>query len=351
MELTEVYIVNRIDATLVVFFIAASALFAAGNAEDKQVVNVYSHRHYDADRALFDKFEAQTGIEVNVVQAKADELIERMRAEGQASPADILVTADAGRLVRAEDLGLLQPVHTPTLTESVPSHLRDPEGYWYGLTKRARVIVWDTERMNAPEIRTYADLASPDLKGRVLIRSSSNIYNISLLASIVENNGRDNAKQWAQGVVTNMARDPQGNDRDQMKALIAGLGDYAVVNTYYIGLLIDSDDPAEQEVGQRIGILFPDQGDGGTHINVSGAGVAAHAPNPENAVRLLEFLTSEEAQGVFAEQNYEYPVNPNVKASGLITSWGEFEESTTNLRALGDNADEAVRIFDEAGWR
>ena len=331
--------------------LSAAAASAAGTSGDNQVVNVYSHRHYDADRALFEDFEAQTGIRVNVVQAKADELIERMRAEGQASPADILMTADAGRLVRAEDLGLLRPVKTTLLTESVPSHLRDPEGYWYGLTKRARVIVWDTDRLESPGIETYADLASSDMDGRVLIRSSSNIYNISLLASIVEARGREEAQRWAEGVVSNMARDPQGNDRDQMKALVAGLGDYAVVNTYYVGLLIDSDDPAEAEVGRRIGILFPDQGNGGAHINVSGAGVAAHAPNPENAVRLLEFLTSAEAQGVFAEQNYEYPVNPAVEASGLIASWGGFEESTINLRALGDNADEAIRIFDEAGWR
>ena len=337
--------------SLSLVILSAGAAFATGTAEDSEVVNVYSHRHYDADRALFEEFEAQTGIRVNVVQAKADELIERMRAEGQASPADILITADAGRLVRAEDLGLLQPVQTTALTESVPSHLRDPDGYWYGLTKRARVIVWDTDRREASGIGTYAELASPDLDGRVLIRSSSNSYNISLLASIVENFGPEEAQSWAEGVVANMARDPQGNDRDQMKALIAGLGDYAVVNTYYVGLLIDSDDPAEAEVGRRIGILFPDQGAGGTHINVSGAGVAAHAPNPENATRLLEFLTSAEAQGVFAEQNYEYPVNPAVESSGLVASWGSFEESKVNLRALGDNADEAVRIFDKAGWR
>ena len=340
-----------LTALPVLLLTAGPLLFGAGSSEESGVVNVYSHRHYDADRELYKAFEAETGIRVNVVQAKADELIERMRSEGAASPADLLITADAGRLVRAESLGLLQSVSSVDLDRSVPSHLRDPEGFWFGLTKRARVIVWDTGKRNAPGISSYAELASPDLKGGILIRSSGNIYNISLLASMVETLGSEGAAAWADGVVGNMARTPQGNDRDQMKALIAGVGDYAVVNTYYVGLLIDSSDPAEAEVGNRIGILFPDQEGEGTHINISGAGVAAHAPNPENAIRLLEFLTSERAQAVFAEQNYEYPVNPAVEPSGLVASWGGFRESTINLQALGDNADEAVRIFDEAGWR
>lgn len=337
--------------SLSLVILSAAVAFAGGTSEDDQMVNVYSHRHYDTDRALFGAFEAQTGIKVNVVQAKADELIERMRSEGEASPADVLITVDAGRLVRAENLGLLQPVKSEALDKSVPKYLRDPDGYWYGLTKRARVIVWDTEQKQTPGIKTYEELASPDLDGRILIRSSGNIYNISLMASIVERFGADTAQKWAEGVVANMARDPKGNDRDQMKALVAGLGDYAVVNTYYIGLLINSDDPAEAEVGKRIGIMFPNQGSGGAHINISGAGVAANAPNSENAIRLLEFLTSAEAQGVFAKRNYEFPVNPGVKPSGLVASWGDFEESTINLRVLGDNADEAVRIFDEVGWR
>jgi len=210
---------------------------------------VYSHRHYDSDRDLFNRFTGETGIVVNVVEAGADELIERMRAEGEQSSADLLVTVDISRLHRAKTLGLLQPVSSPLLAERIPSHLRDEQGYWYGLTKRARVIVFDKTRTRSAQsalISNYEDLAAPALRGGVLIRSSGNVYNISLLASIIVNEGEEAALAWAQGVVDNMAREPQGNDRDQMKALVAGLGDYAVVNTYYVGLLLNSDDPAEQ---------------------------------------------------------------------------------------------------------
>ena len=335
---------------------AASGLFALGTSDapetDQGEVNIYSHRHYSADQELFDDFEAETGIKVNVTTAKADELIEKMRSEGEASPADLLITVDAGRLTRAENLGLLQPVSSTILDEKVPAKLRDPEGHWYALTKRARVIVYDKEAMPNPGVSTYAELADPNLGSDILIRSSSNIYNISLLASIVNREGEAEAKAWAEGVVGNMARDPQGNDRDQMRALVAGEGDYAVVNTYYVGLLLNGDDPADVEVGKRIGLIFPDQEDGaGTHVNISGAGVAANAPNPENALRLLEFLVSAEAQEVFSKQNHEYPVNPAVEPSGTAAEWGTFVEDGTNVAALGDFADQAVKIFDEAGWR
>lgn len=348
---------------VLIALITASGLFANGSSEaskasadsmdsaDPGEVNVYSHRHYEADQELFDAFTAETGIKVNVVKAKADELIERMRSEGAASPADVLITVDAGRLTRAENLGLLQSVSSAVLDGTVPSKLRDPEGHWYALTKRARVIVYDKQVMPEPGVSTYAELADPDLGADILIRSSSNIYNISLLASMVNREGEAAAKAWAEGVVGNMARDPQGNDRDQMRALVAGEGDYAVVNTYYVGLLLNADDPADVKVGERIGLIFPDQDGAGTHVNISGAGVAANAPNPENALRLIEFLVSEEAQEVFSKQNHEYPVNPKVEPSGTAAMWGTFVEDGGNVAALGDFADRAVRIFDEAGWR
>ena len=339
---------------VIVSVLIATTLFARGvgpGSTEPGEVNLYSHRHYRADQELFDAFTAETGIRVNVVQAKADELIERMRSEGDASPADVLITVDVGRLVRAKRLGLLQPAVSPVLDEIVPARLRDPEGHWFALTKRARVIVYDTEARDEPGLSTYADLADPDLGSGLLIRSSSNIYNISLLADMVNRMGEAAAEEWARGVVANMAREPQGNDRDQMKALAAGQGNYAVVNTYYIGLLLNSDNPSESAVGERMGLIFPDQAGEGTHVNISGAGIAANAPNPENALSLLEFLVSEEAQQVFAKQNHEYPVNPAVATSGIAAQWGSFVEYDANVAVFGDYADQAVRIFDTVGWR
>ena len=345
---------NRICVVLVLLLVNAMQLTASGGKDktkDEAVVNIYSHRHYDVDRVMFGKFEESTGIKVNVVQAKADELIERMSSEGEASPADLLFTVDAGRLIRAKNEGLLASVSSEKLMEYIPAHLRGPEGYWYGLTKRARVIVWDKERMPEPELKSYMDLADPGLGKKVLIRSSSNIYNITLLSFLALAYGEEQAKMWASGVVNNMARDPQGNDRDQMKALVEGIGDYAVVNTYYVGLLLNSSDPEEVRVGERIGILFPDQESYGTHVNISGAGVAANAPNRENAIKLLEYMASPEVQEFLAQENFEYPVNEQVANAPIVESWGSFMEATENLGEVAAKADEAVRIFDEAGWR
>lgn len=333
------------------FLSLPAALGAAGAAEKAPEVNIYSHRHYDTDQELFDLFTRQTGIKVNVVLANADELIERLRAEGDSSPADLLITADASRLYRAMELDLLQPVSSDILSRSVPSHLRDPEGHWYGLTKRARVVVYDKTRTTPSEEITYEDLAGPEYKGKILIRSSSNIYNISLLSSLVAREGEEEARRWVRGMVANMARDPQGNDRDQMKALASGEGEYAVVNTYYVGLLLASDDPAEQEVGRRMAILFPNQKNRGTHVNISGAGVTRSAPNRENALRLLEFLVSPEAQQLYADKNFEYPVNPESRPGSIISSWGDFKEDDLKLSSMGEQNAAALRIFDEEGWK
>jgi iron(III) transport system substrate-binding protein len=314
-------------------------------------VTVYTHRHYPADKLLFAQFEASTGIKVNVVNAKADELIQKMTTEGEQSPADVLITVDAGRLVRAKDKGLLQTVNSTKLNSTVPSHLRDVDNQWFSLTKRARVIVYAKDRVKAESLSSYDDLVTEKWNKKLLIRSSSNIYNQSLLASIIANIGEEKATDWAKGVVNNFARSPKGNDRDQVKAIVAGEGEIAVVNTYYIGKLLNSKNPEEVTAGNGVGIFFPNQDTNGTHINVSGAGVAKYAPNKENAVKFIEFLVSEASQKVFAEANYEYPVNTKVMPSELLQSWGTFKEDTLSLQKLGENNKKAVIIFDTVGWK
>ncbi len=323
----------------------------SSSQEQANVVNVYTHRHYSSDQELFDLFEKNTGIQVNVINASADELIQKMKIEGAHSPADVLITVDAGRLTRAKELNLLQPVNSELLKKTIAPHLRDPEDYWFGLTKRARILVYAKDRMEEANLSTYEDLAGEKWKGKILIRSSGNIYNQSLLASLIVNNGEAGAKKWAQAIVNNMARAPKGNDRDQVKALVAGEGEVAVVNTYYIGNMLNSESPEEVKAAKAIGVFFPNQKGRGAHINISGAGVARYAPNRENAIHLIEFLISREAQEIFANTNYEYPVNPEVQPAALLQSWGEFREDSLLLSKLGENNKNAVMIFDEAGWK
>lgn len=323
---------------------------AAATAEP-EMVNVYSHRHYAADRELFRRFTEQTGIEVNVVTASADELITRLENEGEATPADVLITVDAGRLYRARERDLLQPVHTETLAAQVPEHLRDRDGEWWGLTQRARVIAYHLDRVDPDALSTYEALAEPDWEGRVLIRSSENVYNQSLLASIIAHDGEEAATEWAEGMVTNMARSPRGGDTDQIKAVAGGVGDVAVVNTYYVARLLDSESEADRRVAEQVGVFFPNQDGRGTHVNVSGAGVTRHADQVENAVALLEFLSSPDAQALFASANHEYPVHPDVAPSGILASWGEFKADELDLTRLGQLNDAAVRVFDRAGWQ
>lgn len=341
----------------IILLFAAISLIACGKSEEipqekTQEVNVYTHRHYDTDKLLFKQFEDETGIKVNVINANADELISRMENEGDQSPADVLITVDAGRLHNAKDKGLLQPIESDLLKKNVPSHLKDDDNYWYGLTKRARLIVYSKDRVKDGELKNYWDLTKEKYKGKVLVRASSNIYNQSLLASFIAHFPDSNyAEQWAQGVVNNMARTPAGGDRDQVKAIAAGLGDIAIVNSYYIGKMIESDDDSDKEAAASISILYPNQNDRGTHINVSGAGVAKYSKNKENAIKFIEFLTSNSAQGLFSESNYEYPVNPEVNASELLNSWGEFKEDEINLSKLGEYNKEAVKLFNKVGWK
>ena len=326
-------------------------LLSCGSGDKQEVVNVYTHRHYEADQKLFDMFTEVTGIKVNVVSASADELIQKLELEGLNSPADVLITVDAGRLHRAESKDLLQSVNSDILNSNIPGKFRDPEGYWFGMTFRARILAYSKERVNPKELSTYEALTEDQWKGRILTRSSENIYNQSLLASIIANDGKETAEQWAAGLLANMARDPKGSDRDQIKAVAAGEGDVAIVNTYYIGIMLNDANEEERKAAEKISIFFPNQEDRGTHINISGAGVTKYAPNKENAVKLLEFLSNKESQEFLANINFEYPVNPKAEFSDLLKLWGSFKADDLNLSVLGDNNSEAVVIFDKVRWK
>nr|WP_236613168.1 MULTISPECIES: Fe(3+) ABC transporter substrate-binding protein [Rhodonellum] len=329
----------------------AVSLFSCSSTPEEGVVNVYTHRHYEADQLIFDKFTEKTGIKVNVVSASADELIQKLELEGANSPADVLITVDAGRLHRAETKGLLQTISSEILDTNIPSKFRNPEGYWFGLTYRARILAYSKERVKAEELSTYEALTAPEWKGRILTRSSENIYNQSLLASIIAANGSAGAEKWAADLLANMSRSPKGSDRDQVKAVASGEGDVAIVNTYYIGIMLNDANEEERKAAEKVGIFFPNQGDRGTHINISGAGVTKYAPNKENAIKLLEFLSEPESQEILANINFEYPVNPSVEVSDLLKKWGNFKTDDLNLSKLGENNNEAVIIFDKVGWK
>lgn len=329
----------------------AVSLFSCSTAPEGGVVNVYTHRHYEADQLLFDTFTEKTGIKVNVVSASADELIQKLELEGANSPADVLITVDAGRLHRAETKNLLQSIGSEVLDTNIPGKFKNPEGYWFGLTYRARILAYSKERVKPEELSSYESLTAPEWKGRILTRSSENIYNQSLLASIIAANGNDEAEKWAAGLLANMSRSPKGSDRDQIKAVASGEGDVAIVNTYYIGIMLNDANQEERKAAEKVGIFFPNQGDRGTHINISGAGVTKYAPNKDNAIKLLEFLSEPESQQILANINFEYPVNPNVEVSNLLKEWGTFKTDGLNLSKLGEKNSEAVIIFDKVGWK
>lgn len=319
--------------------------------DKKEEVNLYTSRHYDVDDELYKKFEDETGIKVNVIKGEADELIERIKREGTATKADLFLTADVGRLYRAKEQDLLQSMSSDKLSKQVPENFRDSDDMWVGLTKRARVLVYNKDKVKPEELSTYEALADEQWKGRFLVRSSESVYNQSLLASFIELNGEEESKAWAQGIVNNMARSPEGGDRDQAKAIAAGIGDVAIMNTYYLGQMLNSQEPEEVKVAEQLGIFFPNQDTTGTHVNISGAGVVKDAKNAENALKLLEFLTDEEAQFTFAEANFEYPVNPDVEPAEQLKSWGEFKEQNIPLTVLGENNAKSIMIFNEVGWK
>lgn len=325
-------------------------------AQTKQV-NLYSSRHYNTDDQLYNSFTEQTGIKVNLIEGKDDELIERIKSEGANSPADILITVDAGRLWRAEEAGIFAEVNSPILTEKIPANLRHPNNLWFGFTKRARVIVYNKDTVDPTQLSTYENLADPQWKNRLVIRSSSNIYNQSLVAGLIEVHGANTVEQWCEGIVNNFARPPKGNDRAQIEAVAAGFADLGVVNTYYIPRYAKDNDPVQQAIFNQIGVFFPNQNDRGTHVNVSGGGLIKTAPNKDSAIAFLEYLASPTAQEFFAQGNNEYPAVPGTPIDPVVASLGTFKDGTTfkedtvNVSAYGANNAQAVQIMDRAGWK
>lgn len=319
-------------------------------AQDK-VLNLYSSRHYDTDEALYENFTKQTGIKINRIEAGEDQLLQRMRAEGDKSPADVLITVDAGRLWRAQQNGLLQPLKNATLEKAIPAHLREAEGHWFGFSKRARVFVVNKDKVKSSDLARYEDLADPKWKGKLLIRSSTNVYMQSLTGSMIATLGEQATETWAKAVVANLARAPKGGDTDQLKAVAAGEGDVAVSNTYYLARLINSSKQEDKDVASKLAVIFPNQGDRGTHVNISGAGVAKYSPNKANAIKFLEYLASPEAQNYFAKGNYEYPVVAGVPLHPVIQSWGSFKEDQISAAVFGRNNEDALKLMDRAGWK
>lgn len=318
----------------------------------ENVVNLYSARHYDTDRVLYDNFTQETGIQVNLVEGKEDELIERIQSEAANSPADIFITVDAGRLWRAQEAGILQPIESEVLKSKVPEYLRDPEGRWFGLSKRARVIIYNKQKVDPAQLSTYEDLADPKWKGRIIVRSSSNIYNQSLVGAILAEKGAEQTEEWVKGLVANFARPPEGNDVSQIKSIAEGVADLAIVNSYYVARLANSKDPEERAVVEKIGLFFPNQGDRGTHVNISGAGVVVTAPHKENAIEFLEYLVTPEAQTIFAKGNNEFPVVEGVKLeNSFLEQFVPFKEDDVNAGIVGKNNAEALQIMDRAGWK
>lgn len=314
-------------------------------------LNIYSARQEALIKPLLDAYSEQTGITINLVTGKGDALLTRLQSEGRNSPADLLITTDAGRLYRAQEAGVLQTVSSPALDQDIPAHLRSVGGYWYGLSVRARGIVYARDRVKPSELSTYEALAEPQWRGRICVRSSSNIYNQSLVAGMLATEGEAKTAAWLKGFVSNFARPPQGGDRDQIKAVAAGQCDIAVVNSYYLGGMIRSEDPEQTGAAAMVDIFWPNQSGRGTHINVSGAGVTASASNVTAAVQLIEFLASDSSQRWYGETNNEYPVREDVPASALLQSWGNFKADQVNVTELGRLNAQAVMAMDRARWK
>jgi iron(III) transport system substrate-binding protein len=328
-----------------------AALLAPAHADDR-VVNVYSSRHYQTDDALYGNFTKQTGIKVNRIEAADDAIIERIRNEGAKSPADVLITVDAGRLWRAEQLGLFQPVKSAVLDARIPASFREPGGQWYGFSLRARVIAYDKSKVKPGEIATYQDLADPKWKGKLCTRSSAHVYNLSLMGAMIDHLGEAKAEAWANGVRANLARDPKGGDTDQLKAVAAGECELALSNSYYYARLARSAKPEDKAVADRIGIVFPNQSGWGTHVNISGAGVLKNAPHRDAAIKVLEDLASDEAQRYFAEGNNEWPVVASAPfANPALPPLGQVKVDAVNVAVLGRNQPASPKAFDRVAYK
>ncbi len=332
--------------------VLAGLLFSGATLAQDKVVNIYSSRHYQTDEALYSGFTEKTGIKVNRIEAGEDALLERMRSEGERSPADVLITVDAGRLWRAQQLGLFQPVKSAVLESRVPASFREPDGQWFGFSMRARVIAYNKAKVKPDEVRAYEALAEPKWKDRICVRSSTNVYNLSLMGALIDRLGEAKAQDWARAVTANMARAPKGGDSDQLKAVAAGECDVAISNHYYYARLARSHKPDERAVAEKVGIVMPTLAGGGAHVNISGAGVARHAPHRAAAVAFLEYLASDEAQRYFADGNNEWPVVPTVRVvNPVLNSLGEFSYDPINVAVLGHTQSLAQKIYDRAGWK
>jgi iron(III) transport system substrate-binding protein len=332
--------------------LALSSLVMLGVAHLAQAdVNVYSSRQEALIKPLLEQFTDQTGIPVNLVSGKDDALITRLQTEGSKSPADILITADAGRLYRAKSADLLQPINSDVVDSAVPSNLRDVDGQWVGLTMRARPIFYVKGKVDPKSLSTYEALTNDEFAGRICIRSSSNIYNQSLIASMINAEGEATTEVFAKGLVANLARPPAGGDTDQLKAAAAGVCDIAIANTYYFGRLVNSESEADNEVAQKLGVFWPNQNGRGTHVNVSGAAITKASKNVAEAQQLIEFMLTDEAQTWYSEVNNEYPVVNDVEPSKTLASWGQFKADAVNLTVLGENNRKAVELMDRARWK
>jgi iron(III) transport system substrate-binding protein len=335
-----------ISTALFVLMLASSSIaHAAGNE-----VNLYSERQAFLIDPLLKVFSKETGIKVNLVYMKKG-MLERLKLEGRNSPADAILTSDIGNLHNHAKAGLLQAISSPVLQKNIPANLRDPGGLWFGLTVRARVIFADKERTKPGEVTSYEDLAKPEMAGRVCTRSGKHIYNISLLASIITAKGREQALTWARGLKVSLARRPQGNDRSQVKAVYEGICDFALGNTYYMGKMATNEkEPEQKQWAKSVNIIFPNQKDRGTHVNISGAGVTKYAKNKANAVKLIEYLSSDAAQKQYAMGNFEYPVRANIPLHPMVAGWGQFKADTVFLATIAEQRAEASKIMDEVGF-
>ena len=333
--------------TLVTLLMAPSL----ATSQDK-VLNLYSSRHYETDEALYTHFTKKTGIKINRIEGGEDALIERVRNEGDKSPADVLITVDAGRLWRAEQMGLFQAVKSQVLEARIPASYRHPDGMWYGFSARARIIAYSKERVKPGDISSYEDLTNPKWKGRICIRSAGHVYNLSLVSSLVNYMGEAKTEEWARAVASNLARSPKGGDTDQLIGVAAGECDLAVSNTYYFARLLRSQKPGDRAAAEKIGVLMPNQKDRGTHVNISGAGVLKYAPNKEAAILFLEYLAGDEAQNYFANGNNEWPVVPSVKPNNpALATLGKFKTDSLNVAAIGRNQPTAQKIADRSGFK
>ncbi len=334
-----------ISVLLISFLLLPTQLIVAAE------VNVYSARKENLIKPLLDRFTEETGIQVNLVTSQADTLIKRMQIEGRNSPADILLTVDVARLYRTKEHGLFKSIDSEILLNAIPEHFRDKDNEWFGLSLRSRGVVYAPERVNVDALSSYEDLANDKWKNRICVRSSGNVYNQSLVAALIAHNGIEATEQWATDFVNNFARKPKGGDRDQIKAMATGVCDIALVNTYYLAGMLNSDQSEDIEEAAKVKLFWPNQANRGAHMNVSGAGILKHGPNQKEALQLLEFLVSDEAQHWYAETNHEFPVKPGISASNILKSWGEFKADNLDLNLLGENNQQAVLLMDRASWK